>query len=145
MTVQEYPIPRFQFQVTWDGLVMSFSEVTGLVMERQKIEYRSGDSPVLAPLAIPGLLKNNNVTCKNGTFAGRKANTAWFNDVVAVDRIRRKSVIITLLNESRQPVAAWTALRCFPVKFTASDLKSDANETAIETLEIAHEGLSQTM
>ena len=38
-------------------------------------------------------------------------------------------------------VAAWTAARCFPMKVTAPDLKSDANEAAIESLEIAHEGL----
>ena len=37
--------------------------------------------------------------------------------------------------------AAWTAARCFPVKLTAPDLKSDANEVAIESIEIAHEGL----
>jgi phage tail-like protein len=38
-------------------------------------------------------------------------------------------------------VAAWTAARCFPVKVTAPDLKSDANEIAVESIEVAHEGL----
>jgi phage tail-like protein len=38
-------------------------------------------------------------------------------------------------------VAAWSATNGFPVKVTAPDLKSDANEIAVETIEIAHEGL----
>ena len=40
----EYPIPRFHFQVDWGGSKLSFTEVTGLVMEREKIEYRHSDS-----------------------------------------------------------------------------------------------------
>jgi phage tail-like protein len=38
-------------------------------------------------------------------------------------------------------VAAWSATRCFPIKVTAPDLKSDANEISMESIEIAHEGL----
>ena len=53
----------------------------------------------------------------------------------------RRDVTITLLNEKHEPVAVWTAARCFPVKVTAPDLKSDANEVAIEAIEVVHEGL----
>ena len=61
---------------------------------------------------------------------------------IANDRVGgRRDVTIRLLNEKHQPVAAWSATRCFPVKITAPDLKSDANEIAVESLEIAHEGL----
>jgi phage tail-like protein len=55
---------------------------------------------------------------------------------------KRRDIIIRLLNEKHQPVAAWKASRCFPLKVTAPDLKSDANEIAIESMEVAHEGLS---
>ena len=41
---QDYPIPRYHFQVDWGGSKLSFTEVTGLVMEREKIEYRHSDS-----------------------------------------------------------------------------------------------------
>lgn len=143
-TAINYPIPRFHFRVKLGDDEISFTEVTGLVMERQKIDYRGGNlSPAVAPLVIPGQLKSSNIVCKGGTFPGLRHNWEWFTQPAPVERIKRKDVIITLLNEDGKPVAAWKALRCFPVKYTASDLKSDANETAIETLEIAHEGLSQ--
>lgn len=140
---QQYPIPRFHFQVDWGGSRMSFSEVTGLVMEREKIEYRHSDSKDLNRIAMPGLIKNNNITLKEGKFEHETEKNLWF-DTVTNDRVnQRRDVTIRLLNEKHEPVAAWTATRCFPVKITAPDLKSDANEVAIETLEIAHEGLKQ--
>jgi hypothetical protein len=56
---QEYPIPRFHFQVDWGGAKISFTEVTGLVMEREKIEYRHSDSKDFNKIAMPGLVKNS--------------------------------------------------------------------------------------
>lgn len=138
---QEYPLPRFHFQVEWGGSKISFTEVTGLVMEREKIEYRHSDSKDFSRIAMPGMLKNSNITLKRGKFEGDFDFNTWM-DLVANERVEgRRDVTITLLNEKHEPVAAWTAVRCFPVKVTAPDLKSDANETAIESLEIAHEGL----
>lgn len=138
---QEYPLPRFHFQVEWGGSKISFTEVTGLVMEREKIEYRHSDSKDFSRIVMPGMLKNANLTCKRGKFEGDFDFNTWM-DEVANERVEgRRDVTITLLNEKHEPVAAWTAVRCFPVKVTAPDLKSDANETAIESLEIAHEGL----
>lgn len=138
---QEYPIPRFHFQVDWGGAKISFTEVTGLVMEREKIEYRHSDSKDFNKIAMPGMVKNNNITLKRGKFEGDFDFNTWLEDV-ANDRVNgRRDLIIRLLNEKHEPVAAWSAARCFPVKVTAPDLKSDANEIAVETLEVAHEGL----
>lgn len=138
---QDYPLPRFHFQVDWGGAKISFAEITGLVMEREKIEYRHSDSKDFSKIAMPGLLKNSNITLKRGKFEKDFDYNAWM-DEVANERVNnRRDVTIRLLNEKHEPVAAWTASRCFPVKVTAPDLKSDANEAAIESLEIAHEGL----
>src|SRR5215475_11047867 len=138
---QEYPLPRYHFQVQWGGSKISFTEVTGLVMEREKIEYRHSDERQQTKIAMPGLVKTSNITLKRGKFERDFDFNAWLEEV-ANERVEgRRDVTITLLNEKHEPVAAWTAARCFPVKVTAPDLKSDANEAAIESLEIAHEGL----
>lgn len=138
----EYPLPRFHFEVDWGpGLMMSFTEVTGLVMEREKIEYRHSASPDFNKIAMPGLVKNNNITLKRGKFQGDIGFNVWFDEVTDDRKEKRRDVTIRLLNEKHAPVAAWTAAGCFAVKVTASDLKSDANEVAIESIEIAHEGL----
>jgi phage tail-like protein len=138
---QAYPLPRYQFQVDWGGAKMSFTEVTGLVMEREKIEYRDSDSKDFGKKSMPGMYKFNNITFKRGKFEGDFDYNTWL-DEIANDRVGgRRDVVIRLLNELYEPVAAWSATRCFPVKITAPDLKSDANEVAIESIEIAHEGL----
>ena len=138
----KYPIPRFHFQVDWGGAQMSFTEVTGLVMEREKIEYRHSDSPDLSKIAMPGMVKNSNITLKRGKFEADFDYNKWLKEVANERSKGRRDVTIRLLNEKHVPVAAWTAVNCFPVKITAPDLKSDANETAIESIEIAHEGLA---
>ena len=138
---QDYPLPRFHFQVDWGGAKINFTEVTGLVMEREKIEYRHSDSKDFSRIAMPGLMKNNNITLKRGKFEKDFDFNTWWEETANERANNRRDVTIRLLNEKHEPVAAWTACRCFPVKVTAPDLKSDANEVAIETLEIAHEGL----
>ena len=139
---QEYPIPRFHFQVDWGtGKKISFMEITGLVMEREKIEYRHSDSKDFNKIAMAGLVKNANFTMKRGKFEKDFDFNQWLDDI-ANDRVNgRRDVIIRLLDEKHSPVAAWSATRCFPVKITAPDLKSDANEIAVESIEVAHEGL----
>lgn len=138
---QEYPIPRFHFQVDWSGGKMSFTEVTGLVMEREKIEYRHSDSKDFSKISMPGLVKLGNITMKRGKFEGDTDYDVWLNEI-ANERIEnRRDITIRLMNEKHEPVAAWSAARCFPVKVTAPDLKSDANEAAIESIEVSHEGL----
>jgi phage tail-like protein len=138
---QEYPIPRFHFQVDWGGAKISFTEVTGLVMEREKIEYRHSDSKDFNKISMPGMVKNNNLTLKRGKFEGDFDFNTWLEEVANERVNNRRDIVIRLLNEKHVPVAAWSAARCFPVKITAPDLKSDANEIAVESLEIAHEGL----
>ncbi len=49
---------------------------------------------------------------------------------------------ISLLNEKHEPVMVWKARNAFPAKVAGTDLKSDGNNVAIESMEIAHEGLS---
>jgi phage tail-like protein len=138
---QEYPLPRFNFQVDWGGAKISFTEVTGLVMEREKIEYRHSDSKDFSKISMPGLMKNNNLTLKRGKFAGDFDYNTWLEEIANERVENRRDVTIRLMNEKHEPVAAWSASRCFPVKVTAPDLKSDASESAIESIEIAHEGL----
>ncbi|MDR3525836.1 MAG: phage tail protein [Rhizomicrobium sp.] len=139
---QPYPLPRFHFQVDWGGKKISFTEVTGLVIEREKIEYRHSDSKDFHKIAQPGLQKVGNVVFKRGKFENDLDFNTWFDEVADERATKRRDVIVRLLNEKHQPVAAWKIARCFPVKVTAPDLKSDANEIAVESIEVAHEGLT---
>ena len=136
-----WPMPKFYFQVKWDSAVMSFEEVSGLDVEAQPIEYRHGDSPVYSTIKMPGLKKYSNVTMKKGVFKGDNKFWDWFNKI-KMNTIQRVPVTISLLDESGKPTMVWTLANAWPTKITGTDLKAQGNEVSIETIEIAHEGLT---
>ena len=84
--------------------------------------------------------KFGNVTLKRGTFRADNEFYNWWN-TVKLNKIERRDVTISLLNENHEPVVVWKIKNAFPIKVQSTDLKGDGNEVAIETLEIAHEGL----
>jgi phage tail-like protein len=135
-----YPLPKFHFRVEWGGSKIGFTEVTGLNIENEMIEYRDGSSPEYHKIKMPGLQKYGNITLKRGMFNGDNEFFLWLS-TVSLSKIERRDVSIALLNENHEPVYIWRVKNAFPVKVVAPDLKSDANEVAVETIEIAHEGL----
>ena len=138
----QYPLPRFHYQVDWGGVKMNFTEVTGMDQQVEVIEYRHSDSRDFNKIKMPGMRKFSNITMKRGKFEGDFDYNNWFDEISNERANARRDVVIRLMNEKHEPVAVWKAARCFPVKVTAPDLKSDANEVAIETIEVAHEGLT---
>jgi len=135
-----YPLPKFHFLVQWGGKRIGFSEVTGLDIQIEPIEYREGSSPQYSKIKMPGMQKSSNITLKRGTVAGDKEFYAWIK-TVNLNTIERRDLTISLLNENHEPVISWKVMNAFPIKVQASDLKADGNEVAIETIELAHEGL----
>jgi phage tail-like protein len=136
----KYALPKFHFRVEWGGSNIGFTEVTGLNIENELIEYRDGSSPEYHKIKMPGLQKYGNITLKRGMFVGDNEFFQWLN-TVSLSKIDRRDVSISLLNENHEPVYVWKVKNAFPTKITVPDLKSDANEVAIESIEIAHEGL----
>jgi phage tail-like protein len=136
-----YPLPKFHFQVEWGGSRIGFSEVSGLDVESEVIEYRDGASPEYVKTKMPGMQKFGNITMKRGTFQGDNEFYNWWN-TVALNTIERRDVTISLLNEGHEPVIVWKVKNAWPTKVQSTDLKADGNEVAIESIELAHEGLT---
>jgi phage tail-like protein len=136
----QYPLPVFHFTVQWGGTRIGFSEVTGLTQENQVIEYRDGSFPEYSSIKMPGLRKFTNVTFKRGIVKSDNEFFAWLS-TIKLNTVQRRDLVISLLNENHEPVMTWTAHNAFPVKIDGPQLKASGNEVAIETLEIAHEGL----
>ena len=137
----EYPLPKFHFLVEWGGSQVGFTEVTGLDITTEVIEYRDGANPDYTPVKMPGQRKFSNVTLKRGTFSNDNQFYEWFNSV-SLNTIERRDLIISLLNENHEPVVVWKVKNAWPTKITPTDLKSDGNEVAMESVELVHEGLT---
>ena len=138
-----YPLPKFHFLVKWDpGVRAGFTEVTGLDMQIEAIEYREGSSPEYSKIKMPGMRKFSNITLKRGTVAGDSDFYKWVQNINLDAAVERRDITISLLDETHAPVMSWKAKQAFPIKLAASDLKADGNEVAIESIELVHEGLS---
>lgn len=136
-----WPMPKFYFQVKWDSQVMRFQEVSGLDIQSEEIKYRHGDSPEFSVIKMPGMKKVGNVTMKKGVFKGDNKFWDWFVQI-KMNVIKRLPVTISLLDEAGEVTMVWTLANAWPTKITGTDLKSEGNEVAIETIEIVHEGLT---
>jgi phage tail-like protein len=138
-----WPLPKFYFtvQLGSQDKTASFQEVSGLETETQPIEYRHGDSKLFSTIKMPGITKTGNVTLKKGIFVNDNNFWKWY-DAIKMNTIKRETVTIQLLDETGSTTMTWTLRNAWPTKITGTDMKSDGNEVAVETLELAHEGLT---
>ncbi|GAB2808446.1 phage tail protein [Ferruginibacter profundus] len=137
-----WPMPKFRFEVDLGTQLkkVAFQEISGMDVENQVIEYRNSNSPLFSTEKMPGMTKYGNVTMKRGVFVNDNSFWQW-HDEIKMNTITRRTVIIRLLDESNNVTMQWTLNNAWPTKITSTDLKSDGNEVAIDTLEIAHEQL----
>ena len=139
--MSEYPLPGYHFQVEWGGARLGFAEVSGLDFEVQVIEYREGNSPDYSAMKMPGIPIYSNITLKRGILAGDNEFFDWVK-TIQLNKVERRDLTISLLNENHEPAMVWKAKNAFPVKLEGPGLKATGNEVAIESLEVAHEGLT---
>ncbi len=135
-----YPYPAFHFTVEWGGTRIGFTEAAGLTQENQAIEYRDGSFPEFSSIKMPGLRKFANVTLKRGIVKSDNDFAKWIS-TVKLNKVERRDLVISLLDEEHKPVMVWKVHNAFPVKVEGPQLKATGNEVAIESIEIAHEGL----
>jgi phage tail-like protein len=137
------PYAGFNFLLEIDSVqVAGFSECSGLQMEIKTFDYKEGGRNN-STLKFPEHASYGNVTLKRGVTVSN-ALLGWQIDA-AEGRFRRTAVgenfAIVFRDERGRPVKRWTLVRAFPVKWTGPDLKAAGGEMAIESLEIAHEGI----
>ncbi len=144
-----FPLPKFHFLVTLGRAgEIAFQEVTGLDMENDHMEYRSGDDPEFVTLKRAGLIKTGTVSFKKGLFTGDTAiwdeyKTIFEKSYYSQDDNSSDHIIVDLLDESSNPVVTWEILKPVPVKLSNGDLKSDENAIAIEQIDFVHSGIKQ--
>jgi phage tail-like protein len=136
--VRKDPLRRFLFRVEIDGLNAGFfKSVSGLSIETEVIEFREGGSDVIHKL--PGARKYPNLVLKQG-FTGDTALYEWFNSFRG--KPARVDGTIIMLGADLSEVARWEFHNGFPVKWEGPDFDASSNDVPIETIEIAHEGLT---
>lgn len=123
-----------------DVLLGGFSECSGLEMSLKVEEYNEGGNNATV-LKFPGRVSWGNLTLKKG-LGSSTSLWDWHYGFVEGNGKRRDGLVV-LLNELHVPNNIWFFRRGLPLKYTAPALNATQNTVAIESLEIAHEGIFQ--
>jgi len=133
------PGRTFNFTVHWGGTDFGFSEVAGVEQESAIIEYRGGSTPRFSPMKMPAMGRSGNITLKRGVTTADEF-LKW-KSMTMTDVAERHDLVIRLLDERSEPVMSWKVKNAVLVKIEGPLLDGSGNNVAIESLELAHEGV----
>ncbi|MDA4115912.1 MAG: phage tail protein [Thaumarchaeota archaeon] len=140
------PYDASNFLVEIDTVpVASFMECVLPVASIDVIEYREGADAVNNVHKLPGLVRYGNLVLKRGlaNSPNSMAIWDWFSTVVSGTG-KTKGVTVTLLDSGKAPVIKWSFTNAWPVKYESPVLNGKTSALAIETLEVAVEGMTVT-
>lgn len=136
------PYRNFRFRLEIDGVqAAAFSEVTMAATTTDVVAYRDGSEPAFVR-KLPGLHKFGNVTLKRGLTQSAEL-WQWHKQVVDGDAQFRRRVVIVVLDESGSDQVRFVVSQAWPVRYEVGALVATGNEVAIETLELANEGVER--
>lgn len=133
-------IGTFALDAIFDVPVGGFSECTGIELAMAPEEYKEGGNNG-GVLKFPSRITWSNLVLKRGIGFD---NTLWdWHYGFVTGEGRRRDGTITLLDAARNPLVVWFFRRGLPIKYSGPALNATQNNVAIETIEIAHEGIYQ--
>ena len=123
--------------------VAGFSECSGLDATVEPFEIREGGVNDHT-WKFPTRATHGNVTLKHGVIYLYDDLWTWHYDFVK-GKGKRKDGIISLLDEQKRPAKVWKFAKGLPIKWIGPAMNASQSAVAIESLEIAHEGLKLTV
>lgn len=136
---QSYPIPVYNFRVTVDTSVISFTEITGLQLEHDHVTYRHGLSFHEGELIQTfNMNKFFTLTCKRGTVLGSDPTYLY----KWLTKRERRSLQIDFCDEDGAAILFWKVASAVPVKLSAPTVSASSNEVSIDTLELQARGVT---
>jgi phage tail-like protein len=147
--VRNDPFLGYNFRVTLGASAqLGFRKVSGLKIGVDVAEYREGtDAAGNTVRKLPGLATYDNITLERGVTDNEDL-VAWMKEVVdlgtesSLTRGFRREVKIEVLSRNQELLRTYTATAAWPVGLELSDLDATSSDVLIQTLELAHEGLS---
>ena len=138
-----YPPVSFYFSVSISGETgpneASFKEVSGIGIEMHTEEIEEGGLNDFRH-RVPGA-KYSNLVLKRGLLAKDSPLAQWCMATLEgglANAIRTNNIVVSLLNESAEPIRTWHFANAWPVKWDVADFNSMNDELIIETMEFAY-------
>lgn len=137
--IRNDPILSHQFVVELDGIIVgSFSEVSGLGVEVEVLDYQEGGQNAFRH-RLPGAARASGNLVLRWGVTDVDVLWRWQEDVLQ-GRITRRNGSVVLV-DPRGEARRWAFEGAYPVRWSGPDLRASGGTVAIESLELAHEGL----
>ena len=135
------PYRSYNFKVLAnDQELGAFSDVSGLTADGDAVPYRAGNDVLQSARQLPGMRKYTAVTLKRG-YTQNLDLWNWYANI-ANGVGDRRNVTIILMDEARNEVLEFNLESAYINKIEGPAFKAGANEIAVESLELIHEGLT---
>lgn len=131
--------PNYRFYVQVDGISQAvFTELSGLQVETVVQEYEEGGNNSFIH-RLPGRTKVGNVTLKRGVTKSNEFFN-WYKGLIN-GKITRKHISVVMYDIAGKELLRWSFDNAYPVKWLGPQFAADGKTIAIETIELAHDGL----
>jgi len=117
-----------------------FSECTGLEMTLETEDFEEGGNNGTV-LKFPKRAKWGDITLRRGITRNTELFDWFYGFTQGI--AQRKDGLIILMDERHAPHTVWRFRRGLPVKYSAPQLNAQQSSVAIESITIAHEGISR--
>ncbi len=135
------PANTLRFNVVIDGQDLgSFTTLDGLTAEYEVRSYSEGGENGFVH-QLPGRLKYGNIKLTRPVDMRSKVLGVWFRLLAKGAASRRHTATVVSFNDNSEPVAEWTFVEVWPVRYAGPSFSADTAKVATETFEFAHNGL----
>lgn len=129
-----------RFYVQLDGKSEAlFTEVGGLQIEVTVHTLEEGGNNGFVH-RLPGRAKVGNLTLKRGMTRSNDF-LKWLIDVAA-GKIMRRNVTVVMYDTAQDVMLRWNFSNAYPIKWSGPQFNAGRSEAAVESLELAHEGMT---
>jgi phage tail-like protein len=133
------PLRAADFLVEIDGITRTrFISVDGLGSEVDVVEERDGADPRHSH-KVAGSTHTRNIVLRWPADDDRELSD-WYQVIVDGQTDRRNGSVI-LLDDTGNPKIRWNFVDAWPAKWEGPSLNAEGNDIAIESIELAHEGI----
>lgn len=116
-----------------------FMGISGLQVETEVMEYAEGGNNGFVH-QLPGRTRVGRLTLKRGVSCSENL-FKWYMRIVSGKTAERKNISVVFFNELGVEMRRWNFIDAYPVRWVGPELEAGSGATAIETLELAHNGL----
>lgn len=137
------PYAKFRFVLEIDGLSLAhFQSVSGLSHEIEVLPFQEGGTNDRMH-KLPGQGSYPNLVLKVGYINSQLLEDWHGKFTQKPGAVGRKNGSIVLKDDDGAELARWNFTRAWPVKWQGPELDASQSQIVVESVEIAHEGITR--